>query len=489
MRGPERTAMDPTRTTPILRTADNSLRPVSPRAKGRMSVVVVRDLSTLPDSVQAWEELAAAAFEPNVCYEHWMLRPALQEFGAGKDISIVLVLIHDPHNPDAPTKLGGLFPLVQIPRYKKLMVPVLSLWQHAHCYMCTPLVRADAARECMVELFHWLRSGGANASLLELRCISGDGRFHKLLADLCNELGLRSCITDIFTRGLWRERNDRNTLTESAVPGDLRRRLRRKERRLSERGRVEHVAMRPEDDIGRWIDDFLRIEASGWKGQSGSALASSEGDRRYFTEIATSAFHRGRLLMLGLNFDGFAIARRCAFVAGEGSFAFKTAYDEEFADFSPGAMLEGASIRQLQTLPAVRWMVSCAAAAHFLVNRLSNDRQTFQSLAVCGDALGELVVSGFPTWRSSRGRPPPASSSTTPGKSPSACPIRTRRPTRVCPPRKPSGASRSAAGGWCSSARRPIRSAWRSSTSAWTRSSRCRSGSSRACASAKPRSS
>jgi hypothetical protein len=361
-----------------------------------MSVVVVRDLSTLSRFVPAWEELAAAALEPNVFYEHWMLLPALETFGAGKDINVVLVLIHDPHNPDAPAKLGGLFPLEQIPRYKKLMVSVLSLWQHAHCYVCTPLVRADAARECMVEFFQWLRSGGANASLLELKCISGDGRFHKLLVDLSNELGLRSCITDIFTRGLWRERNDKNTLPESAVPGDLRRRLRRKERRLSERGRVEHLAMRPDDDIGRWIDEFLRVEASGWKGQRGSALASSEGDRRYFTEIATSAFRRGRLLMLGLNFDGFPIARRCAFVAGEGSFAFKTAYDEEFADFSPGAILEMDSIRQLQTLPAVRWMDSCATPDNLLVNRLSNDRKTIQSLTVGGGALGELVVSGLP---------------------------------------------------------------------------------------------
>ena len=358
--------------------------------------MVVRDLSTLSRFVPAWEELAAAALEPNVFYEHWMLLPALEAFGAGKDINVVLVLIHDPHNPDAPAKLGGLFPLEQIPRYRKLMVSVLSLWQHAHCYVCTPLVRADAARECMVEFFQWLRSGGANASLLELRCISGDGRFHKLLVDLSNELGLRSCITDIFTRGLWRERNDENTLPESAVPGELRRRLRRKERRLSERGRVEHLAMRPEDDIGRWIDEFLRVEASGWKGQRGSALASSEADRRYFTEIATSAFRRGRLLMLGLNFDGLPIARRCAFVAGEGSFAFKTAYDEEFADFSPGAILEMDSIRQLQTLPAVRWMDSCATPDNVLVNRLSNDRKTIQSLAVGGGALGELVVSGLP---------------------------------------------------------------------------------------------
>jgi hypothetical protein len=103
--------------------------------------------------------------------------------------------------------------------------------------------------------------------------------------------------------------------------------------------------------------------------------------------------------MLGLNFDGRPIARRCAFVAGEGSFAFKTAYDEKFADFSPGAMLEMDSIRQLNTLPCVRWMDSCAATDNSLVNRLSNDRRTIQSLAIGGSTLGELVVAGLPLLR------------------------------------------------------------------------------------------
>ena len=360
---------------------------------------MVRDPQQLSSFVPAWEELAAAALEPNVFYEHWMLRPALEAFGAGKDIYVVLVLIHDPHNPDAPAKLGGLFPLKLETRFGKLKVSALSLWQHVHCYVCTPLVRADAASECMVELFQWFRSGEAGASMMELGCISGDGPFHRTLVDLSNELGLLSGTTDIFTRGLWRGGYDKNTDPEAAVPGDLRRRLRRKEKRLNERGRVEHLIMQPEDDVGRWIDEFLRIEASGWKGHRGSALASSESDRRYFTEIATSAFRRGRLLMLGLNFDGRPIARRCAFVAGEGSFAFKTAYDEEFADFSPGAMLEMDSIRQLHALPRVRWMDSCAAADNLLVNRLSNDRKTIQSLAVGSGALGDLVIAGLPLLR------------------------------------------------------------------------------------------
>src|SRR3981189_1144811 len=121
------TAMDPTRATPILRTipADDSPHPVSPKAKGRMSVVVVRDLSTLSGFVPAWEELAAAALEPNVFYEHWMLLPALEAFGGDKDISIVLVLIHDPHNPDAPAKLRSARQKRQRGSDKNLMASVL----------------------------------------------------------------------------------------------------------------------------------------------------------------------------------------------------------------------------------------------------------------------------------------------------------------------------------------------------------------------------
>ena len=269
--------MDPRHTThgPGTALADASRQPGPELSQRRASVVVVDDLQALSNLVPAWEELAAAAIEPNVFYEHWMLLPALEAFGGEKDIRVILVFTHDAHNSDAPGKLAGMFPLERIRNFRNLKVSALSLWQHIHAYVCTPLVRADTASECMVELFRWLRSEEAGASLVELKCISGDGPFHKKLVDLSNELGLLSWTTDIFTRGLWRRGSDEKTDPESAISGDLRRRLRRKEKRLSERGRVEHLAIRPGDDVGRWIDEFLRIEASGWKGERGSALASS----------------------------------------------------------------------------------------------------------------------------------------------------------------------------------------------------------------------
>jgi len=366
----------------------------SPSAARSTSVVVVRDLQKLSSFIPAWEELAEHALERNVFYEHWMLLPALQAYGAGKDIGVALVLIDSDGNRPGAGSLAGLFPLRLIPRFRNLKISALSLWQHPHCYLGTPLVRADRAVECVSGLLQWLRRG-ASAKLLELPWITADGPFRTLLLERCTDLGLTSWTTESFTRGLWRQATNAAGGPGAAVSGALRRRLRRHEKRLTESGRLEHVAMGPAEDIGRWIEEFLRVEASGWKGAGGSALACSESGRRYFTQITTAAFRRGRLLMLGLDYDGEPIARRCAFLAGDGSFAFKTAYDERFAHYSPGTILEIDSLLQLQGLGRVRWMDSCAAPDNALINRISNERKAIHSLAIAGGPLGEVVIAGL----------------------------------------------------------------------------------------------
>src|SRR5262245_26166413 len=140
-------------------TPSGLIHPTAVEPERKTSIVVVRESMTLSGFIPEWEELAAAALEPNVFYEHWMLLPALEAFGADRDICFVLVLIRDPANRDAPAKLGGLFPLEFVPRIKRLQRPALSTWQHGDAALGTPLVRADAVHECMVELLLWLRSG------------------------------------------------------------------------------------------------------------------------------------------------------------------------------------------------------------------------------------------------------------------------------------------------------------------------------------------
>lgn len=370
---------------------------------GQMSVVVVKDFAALEACLPAWEKLVDAALEPNVFYEPWMLMPAFRAFGGGKNIQCVLISTLDPARPLGPPILCGFFPLEIQSHYrglaKKLPIKTLSLWRHPRCYLCTPLLRTEYARECLSAFFDWLGAGTHGCPLMEFGLINGDGPFHQLLIDYLYENPRITCITDRFTRALLRPAPVAEPYVRTAVYSKHRR-LRRKEARLAESGRLEYVALGPDANARSWVEDFLRLEASGWKGQEGSAFASNEVDREFFVTIATEAFHRGRLMMLALRFNGRPIAFKCSFFAGPGSFAFRIAFDEEYARFSPGALLELENIRQLNARPGIRWMDSCADPDNPMKNWLWLDRRTIPTMLVgTGRSPGDLVVAVIPLLR------------------------------------------------------------------------------------------
>jgi CelD/BcsL family acetyltransferase involved in cellulose biosynthesis len=186
---------------------------------------------------------------------------------------------------------------------------------------------------------------------------------------------------------------------EHALSARSRKNLRRKERNLQELGRLERVALRPGDDAGRWIEEFLRLEAAGWKGAGGGALAASESNRRFAFSMLAQAHTRNRLQMVGLNLDGKPLARCCNLLGGEGSYAYRTAYDERFADFSPGIMAEIATIRHFHELPATQWMDSLTEPDNATLNRLWLHRRTMQSVVVGAGSWGEMWVSMLPLLR------------------------------------------------------------------------------------------
>src|SRR5678816_27686 len=112
-------------------------------AMPRFRVTVLDHPATLAGHMAAWNDLAAAALEPNVFYEPWMLLPAIDSFGRGKALRYVLVYADQG---DAPPLLCGLFPLERVARYNGLPFSHVRLWQHKHCFLGTPLVRASHAR-------------------------------------------------------------------------------------------------------------------------------------------------------------------------------------------------------------------------------------------------------------------------------------------------------------------------------------------------------
>src|SRR5262245_50440892 len=383
--------------------AAKALEPRPSDADGAvMSVVVVNDLTELEKYLAAWEDLAEAAIEPNVFYEPWMLMPALRAYGADRRSLFALVMTPDPARPVGTPLMCGLFPLELRDYYdnisSKLPLKTLCLWKKPEMtYLCAPLLRAGYGQEALAAFFDWLNAGSHNCSLMEFGFVTGEGPFHHLLVDYLNRRLKFTHVLESHTRALFRPAADAEVYIRSALHRARRKEYRRQERRLAETGRLEYAALGPGDDADPWIEEFLELEANTWKGKGGCALSSNATDREYFMQVAREAFRRGKLMMLALRFNGRPIAYKLNFLSGVGSFAFKIAFDEEYARYSPGVLLELENIRLLHERPEIRWMDSCADPDRFMINHLWTDRRTIQTLVVsAGKRQGDLVVAAIP---------------------------------------------------------------------------------------------
>ncbi len=361
-----------------------------------MTIEVVSDLRTLATRLADWEDLAAAALEPNAFYEAWMLMPAWQHLGAGKSLMAVLVFAADPAQSGSPL-LTGLFPLERQRGFKGLPVRHLRLWRHLHCLSTTPLIRAGYARQTLDAFFDWLATDSRSGPLIEFSMIQGEGPFQQALVDHFHRSARPKHVLESYTRALFRPAADAEAHLSAAFSGKHLRKIKNQEKQLTALGRIEYDVLGSGDDIEKRIEEFLQLEGSGWKGREGSSLASDGSERSYFEAIVRDAFHRGQLMMLALRLDGRPIAYKCDFLAGRGSFTFKIAFDEGFARYSPGLLLEIHNIRRLYAQSRTEWVDSCTHPANFMFNRLWPSRRTIQSLLVStGKAPGDLLVSMFP---------------------------------------------------------------------------------------------
>jgi CelD/BcsL family acetyltransferase involved in cellulose biosynthesis len=130
--------------------------------------------------------------------------------------------------------------------------------------------------------------------------------------------------------------------------GHFRRNLRRLHRRTQEWGKLQYHSYASTEDIRRHFTEFLKVEASGWKGEHGTRTAIS-------CDASTLAFYR-RVI------DEFAASDQCLLnlltlnercIAGQlclrvdGTlYILKIGFDESYAEIAPGNLIMEALIRQ-----------------------------------------------------------------------------------------------------------------------------------------------
>jgi CelD/BcsL family acetyltransferase involved in cellulose biosynthesis len=340
------------------------------RAKGVKAVLFpAREAQALE---KRWADLAANAVEPNPFYSPALLLPALEAF-AGEGVRLAVV-------EDADDRLIGLLPVEPARGYARLPIRYIAGWIHPHCFFGAPLIRRGMEEEALTALFDVVEDAGA---FLRLRALGEGGEVMAAALRAVAATGRLCAVSGRYERALWRADDEAEVYFAATMRAKKRKELRRLHARLEEAaGPVGLETLAEKALLAQWIAEFLALEASGWKGGEGTALASDAASRKFFEDALARAFSAGALLFHRLRAGQNTIAMIVNFIERGEAYSFKIAHDESFARYSPGVMLEIEMMKALERIEGFSFIDSCAARDHPMINSLWRERRAIAAINV-----------------------------------------------------------------------------------------------------------
>jgi hypothetical protein len=120
--------------------------------------------------------------------------------------------------------------------------------------------------------------------------------------------------------------------------------LRRAHKQLEEQGTLSLKHFDAADPIA--LDKFYELEASGWKGEEGTAIKCDPRTRQFYDLVAQAAARDGYLSLDFLELSGKPIAAHFGFNLRGRYFLAKAGYDETFRRQGPGQLLVNEILNQ-----------------------------------------------------------------------------------------------------------------------------------------------
>lgn len=321
---------------------------------------------------EAWRDLAGDAAEPNCFAEQWFVDAGLRHLDGG-DVRMLQMW-------DGP-RLIGLMPVSVLPNYGRVPLAHVQNWRHANDFLGVPLIRRGYVQDFWSEALRALDAVDWAPGFLHVNGLVEDGAVHAGLVAAAAGMERPCDIVYREVRALLASQLSAHAYYADTVRKKKRKELGRIQRRLADLGEVASSTLVGGDDLTAWCDAFLRLEHHGWKGRAGSSLASSSDTENFFRDALAGAYRAGALEFRRMDLDGRPIAMLVNFLSPPGSFSFKTAFDEEFAKFSPGVLIQLDNLSVVQR-PEIEWMDSCAAQDHPMIDSLWGERRAVIRVSV-----------------------------------------------------------------------------------------------------------
>ena len=278
-----------------------------------------------------WRDLAGRADAANVFMSPALLAAANAAY---PDRSIGALAAH------ADGRLVGLWGFAQTRAPQSpLPLTVLAAPPAPNAYLAAPVIDRDLLAPVLDAFLTFIAGSAGLPKIVALDAMATDTATHAALERV---IAARGGMMHVFARAQrpkLASSLDAKAYFEQAMSASSRKKLRQHRRRLGEKGALESIVVTEPDGVVRAFEDFLALEAAGWKGRQGTALISDAADAQYTRGMVAALATQGEAEIHSLTLDGKPVSMQVLLRSGRTAFTWKTAYDEALHDFSPGTLL------------------------------------------------------------------------------------------------------------------------------------------------------
>lgn len=337
---------------------------------GEGTWVRAANLDELYALVPAWRALAAHAAEGNVFHAPDFVLSVLESLAEHADLRFLLVW----QGSGAAQRLIGFFPLADWRPVPGLPALGRALWQHAYAPLSTPLVDRGHVRAAISAFLDHVMADGNGPRFLMQRFARADGPVHMAMLKEFEARGLALRTYGAHARAALRAGVDGRSYLEQSVPAKRRKELRRQRARLDEQGTLRFELVEDAQELAFAVRDFLILEAKGWKGRRGSAMALDPALAEFCKSALARMVEHGECCVVRLSLDSRPIASAILLQSGGQGWLWKIAYDEAYARYSPGVLLVTELTERMLDADRLYLVDSCAEPNHPLIDRIWRER-------------------------------------------------------------------------------------------------------------------
>ncbi|WP_377293794.1 GNAT family N-acetyltransferase [Rhizobium sp. SG2393] len=342
-----------------------------------------RSLSIYPATAgyelqQELEFLSNRAIEPNVFFTGNFLAPAMPRL---EDRVVKLAILRD--FKEESSRLRFLMPFsVERPGFA-MGAPIIRAWSNPFGPLGVPLVDAEEASVTIDNLLEALRDPKIGLPrILVLPDMRMKGKVAQLVRAVAIGRNLPLTVTDAVQRPMLESLLDGEAYLRNAISPQHFRELRRQWNKLEQMGRLTYTVARQPAEVRARLEDFLSLEASGWKGEERSALVMDRYRAAFTREAVTNLAEVDGVRIHTLNLDNKPIAAMVVFIMAGDAYTWKTAYDETYARYSPGKLLVAELTAWHLDDANILRTDSCAVPDHPVMSRLWEERDEIGSIVI-----------------------------------------------------------------------------------------------------------